>query len=1855
MHHLNAQSWKKRIDWAFDFQQGRIKEIRGMFWEADELPDGTRETERVLEYPNRPALMAAMISDFRLRIDKPSFPLAEYPEFLHRIGKGMPYNMTYSLLVPMNVHMEMGESRITLRDYPLPLLHIPPIRPNQSPRTPSWSVKTDFVIAEESRDQESTRHVKVVVVPPEKAISEVHHGGFAIDVKRTASPVKTYSDVKIEVKTGYATKMTWANSYQPALQDMMQVIETFTKPQVDPSERPGFWDKIRLVFHSRLDIEWTGDGDVHLMLKGSRDPYVVTGYGAGFMMCWRNEVRWQICQDEDPRRFMTVNSGEYILAVPDYTHQARQTIHTAENVDTASTTSVNKSGVLFKKVIMKLTGNVQWQAGLVFERNVEGGGRSFDFAPHYDVVIKTPAFAKAKAGETYDAFRGFRSNHIHLSIAVIAPLDRDWSASNLKASTNYNSVHLTPRFFTHFFDWLSLFSGVMSLPVRQGSLWPGLEKTKAKKFGRHLATIKYKLLLSPLFIGHIYKHKDAEDYRENLVSATGLKIKLDSFMIDLHQRREENLSKDRKASVKTSHMRINQAQVDFISADIRAVSASIAGTTLQDLKKASEETLASYQQPIPAVDLSRFTIPDNDFSWIDMDDFVELDWILPTETNPKTQIMPLAFAPRFTYFRQTDHHDVKSGDPVQSSRLGDELTHFCVIRIQRDLIQERLEMLNRQMAHFQRALGEAELKVIRDANGDTSFKAQFEMLKHHGSMLDTQKQYLQALMENMSGPPDGNDYLAIPAINRRSRTRAHTQPHIDTHSEDLETAPLSEYANDFDNRFIVHNPQIKWHNTLRNIILRYIHQVNQRRGFVYYLSRRAVKFLLDIIMEQNKAQRGLEDSFSQSPAASRLPSIGTEDEDMTVEDRIQQLLRDAKKFVDADDPQESEGSPGRTKESAGEQLSRDYTSQNSYHIRLIAPQIQLQSEQNTSAAVLVAAKGMQLRIVQIMDRNRVADDVSGLVQRRFSADMNNVQIFVTNQKDFASQFLPMFSGKRYGAAGDGTWPPWLPLEVMFDYSIDPFGFSRVVQRTSASLRYDKYNTLRLKINEDVSRDSAGHSRTPHTQENHIDRIWVEFPRIRAICDSSQYYAIFVIVTDLLMFTEPLEKVRTDRLERIMLASDFSDLRGAPEMVTQLQQRIRQLEEIKMRFQLNARFLDRQGWEDRLTVEQDLAGCEDELFFMMKAITTSQRKLEDRSASNALLRWYLSGSEVVWRLTREGKEPLAEFQLENAVYDRIDNTDGSNHNSMHVDMILGFNLLSTATYPEMIAPYYDHAKQVGDGRDVKMLRVHWQKLEAIAGINVMDHFEVNLFPLKIQLEREVGKQIFEYIFPGSGSAMGPSSKPSSTVPSPRTPGPPLEKLIEHPALAENPPNDIPREEQEPSSQGRTLLMRLKPTLASSDHSQQSTPLARRPRMHSDRATQNGDLRSFHLFQTGRRSQSILKTSPVATPKSKRSMESLRMTALKPLERPSTSPTYRRSSMVPENSTRFSLRRGSTKEGEEEKDKGGSDELSQMMLRASNYMTLAYVKVPSVVLCLSYQGKGERNLEDLHNFVFRMPILEYRNKTWSNLELALRLKRDIIKALISHTGAIIGNKFAHHRPHKQHSGRVRELSSLSPAVVHVDGGGSSNDGATTASESSSRRGSSGGHTGLGADQSGSPAGRSLASLSEQGAGSNKAHSIPPTSSYASSMYSPGLGINAGNGGTTPSEKGSVFNSEGHFTSTAAVPIVTGDHADAAAAVAAAAAAPEGHHSFAHPKHILGKHLSHLGHLTIGRHAKDRVGGGGPSPGPSPGTRSGGAGPVPSPGVTTTITADEPEEHINSTSQPRRKGRHLLGKRILPSLGG
>jgi hypothetical protein len=1088
-------------------------------------------------------------------------------------------------------------------------------------------------------------------------------------------------------------------------------------------------------------------------------------------------------------------------------------------------------------------------------------------------------------------------------------------------------------------------------------------------------------------------------------------------------------------------MRINQVQLDLIRTDVRAVSASIAGTNSGDIDQATAEDLASYNQEYLAADLSKFTIPDNDLGWVDMDDFIELGWILPSDRHPETQILPLAFAPRFTYFRQTDHINSISGDKHRKSAFGNEPTHHCIIsarndprRVQCHLIDHRIERVKEQIAHNQRAVGEQEVKVVRETvDAQDEQQRRLDTLRNHTQFLQRKLEFLSSMHASLLERLESSQDSAVPETETDGEDE-YFEAHEDDDSKDsdgkgIDSNPIADLTNDFNNRFIIHNIHLKWGNSLRNIILRYIHQVSQRRGFVYYMSRRAVKFILDVVEEQNKSRAPSTSSPDETPMA------GDVEAGMNIEETIEQLLRDGKNFIKGDDNDEDgvHDGGGASASSQGNQpkpkqeVADDYLSQNAYLVRLIAPQIQLQSEKDTKSAVLVTAKGMQLKVLQIMDKDRIMDEVSGLVQRRFIAAMDSLQIFVTNSKTFSSvDDIHMYSGSTYGSPAGSAWPPWVPFEVMFEFHTNPFGFQRVVHRTSASMRYDKHNALRLKYNDDVS---AGDSESSTSNmESRIDHLWVDFPNVRALCDSRQYYAMYVIVLDLLLYHEPLEKTRNERLEKIMLASDFTDLAGAPKLVMGLQERIQQLEEIKTVFQINEKYLDKQGWEDRIEVEKDLAIYEDELFFVMKAITTAQRKQDDRAQardSTGLLRMYVSASDIVWHLLREGAESLAEFQLKNVSFDRTDNNDGSNSNCMEIEQVRGLNLLPNALYPEMISPFLENNQPLPE--NAKCLKVYFVGLESIAGIPVVDHFEVELYPLKVQLEYQIGKKLLQYVFPTYGDNKTTTSSPfllKHTLPQD-------EDDEDDGSLASGVSTSLNSSLSTDEGAVESLKQRLTPTLQLPDpvnksdtkrKSPQKRPSAYYFRFFRDNPSRSGTELRRTLHPSSALASAV--GNPVSSrPSSVRSVGSTN--------------SVQTTNEAERTAKRFALYRtgtGLTEKRPSKKEKEArSDDLTEMMSRASEFMTVAYFKVPSMVLCLSYKGKSQRNFEDVHDLVFRMPTIEYRNKTWSNLDLVTQLKKDVFKALVSHAGAIVGNKISHHRPSAKAQSRLRQIANSSTMLT------------------------------------------------------------------------------------------------------------------------------------------------------------------------------------------------------------------------------
>lgn len=206
-------------------------------------------------------LFRASFQDFKLFVENPGMARDEIIDYMGDVSSS-PFDKgtEFSLMVPLHIKWNMGSARVSLRDYPLPLVNIRPTEDG----SPAWTLDTTFIIAEELHDDDSTMYVPCEIIPAGLGDSEAKP--FVVEVFKTISPVKTYTRPHIKIHSERTTEFTWGNSMQPAIQDFMKVMETLSHAQIDPSPRIGFWDKFRLILHWIVKIDFKGP--VHLHLKG---------------------------------------------------------------------------------------------------------------------------------------------------------------------------------------------------------------------------------------------------------------------------------------------------------------------------------------------------------------------------------------------------------------------------------------------------------------------------------------------------------------------------------------------------------------------------------------------------------------------------------------------------------------------------------------------------------------------------------------------------------------------------------------------------------------------------------------------------------------------------------------------------------------------------------------------------------------------------------------------------------------------------------------------------------------------------------------------------------------------------------------------------------------------------------------------------------------------------------------------------------------------------------------------------------------------------------------------------------------------------------------------------------------------------------------------------------------------------------------------------------------------------------------------------------------------------------------------------------------------------------------------------
>ncbi|KAJ3415500.1 hypothetical protein HDV05_004702 [Chytridiales sp. JEL 0842] len=1119
------------------------------------------------------------------------------------------------------------------------------------------------------------------------------------------------------------------------------------------------------------------------------------------------------------------------------------------------------------------------------------------------------------------------------------------------------------------------------------------------KLGRTIGSVHMKGAVYPLVLSFICEMEDQS-------SAVGIRCRAEKMDFDMlfEQRTIGSVTDSTMAlesiQAKSTQWSLLSSHFEFTELEGRVISFGVdllANPGVSDM--AEEPSMDGRKQPV--------------LIGVDRED--RMEWLLDIDFNyvsnsDLVDMIPFIWSPKMIYFRRHENEDIADREKAR--------VDADIFGVQIELFQNRLREIESTIRHYlemQRAL-EYRIAVFFDDSLNGQSNLIVEKLAILKEKRDVMAQSIQKCVD-------------------RAKENIST---IKDSSTDLNSGAV------FDHYYIVHNINFLWAREIRNIVFKFFDILQRDSAVRYCLSNAALKTIRELVQSMEKHSRDhlgsleqdlLKDNvtitnFSQKMAEELLAKLLSEiGSSFTVKNELDQDSKDKKmetpinlKFSEASSANQNAYYPSSDPNSP-DFIPDSFVAESNYIIQLINPQVNFQSSPKEDPenlhSVIVAADNMQFRSIGIFDssdnqslamlsaRNRSET----LIKTRAILNIHNAQFFIARLADMSqstfSDIDEVFSRTMFHSHKASTlaeksnnmWPPWVPIECLVDLHSHTGQLQRVVEQTSAAFYRDKPNPLYVKRRKDTSSSISPTSRSG-TFTDQTDYVTVHFPEFIISVDSTQYFIVFDIISNLLVYKDPARGERTMRLRKAALAVEqMVDLQQVIDSVLLLQEKIHLATTyLKYGIVSKSSSVSQPSLESILEKRRDtrrsLIQYEDELYIIMEALKAVSIIEQKKKSVGVAWNVQVHANNLEWFMIMDSGKPLAQWTLNHTHFLWMHHEDQSSVNVLEIDKVNVENLLATQnTLRNLISPYTPDSRSIDFAR-TKMMRLYWREMAPVAGIQVVDHFEINIYPLLLQMTREISKKLELYFFPGNKfkSAQG-NKDPAASDDAKMTTDTATTSDVDSHSTANvkggssgtstgsysGMTTNTNAASNSISSSGNSTLVANPSSNAASVTSSTSSGIQNRSLSPS--ITTNRDLIS----------RSNTASPAPETPNSAGTTSSLSNSTTTALWK---SATALRSS----NPTASSSARAG----------GQLDELKQMQARASENKSFIYVKVPGAQHCLSYRGVKEKNIEDLNLFVFRMPTLEYRNKTWSWHDLLTALKKDAIRAVLANTGALVREK-------------------------------------------------------------------------------------------------------------------------------------------------------------------------------------------------------------------------------------------------------
>lgn len=265
--------------------------------------------------------------------------------------------------------------------------------------------------------------------------------------------------------------------------------------------------------------------------------------------------------------------------------------------------------------------------------------------------------------------------------------------------------------------------------------------------------------------------------------------------------------------------------------------------------------------------------------------------------------------------------------------------------------------------------------------------------------------------------------------------------------------------------------------------------------------------------------------------------------------------------------------------------------------------------------------------------------------------------------------------------------------------------------------------------------------------------------------TSEQFRIFLdVIMNLLVYRDKNQEIRSEELEKLLVAANLNDRRMIAQKMLEYRIRLDQSRQVLL---LNEKFRSHSEIEDLL---EAFDKCEREMAMIGEAMRMIIANSEKLSQKRTRLNLQVLVDQIQWNLITPRNEPtldilydpLCAISLQKINNRWISKEDGSMENSFEIGSALFLNQTPNPFYHNVLRPVDLKHSTLPLKATVNygcLIRFYAKSRLPVNSVIILDHVELDISPLQIQLTLDIATQLVKYFLPENSSRL--QNKPSTS--------------------------------------------------------------------------------------------------------------------------------------------------------------------------------------------------------------------------------------------------------------------------------------------------------------------------------------------------------------------------------------------------------------------------------------------------------------------------------------------------------------